>query len=365
MKILFFVNSLGNGGAERVCVNLANEYVASGADVYFITLFKNEEYQEDKSEFNILCLNLRKETSKICVIKKILENRKQINSFILKNSLDVSYDLITAHLPLSHICAAISVAKNKCLYVQHISLLRSKIKFYLFYKNFYKNKINICVSNGLAKEFVNTIGYTNKNVCVIFNPVLINDIKMRANEKFHYSNPYILCVGRLSRQKRFDRVIRIFFKGKYYKKYHLVILGEGEKKKELEEEVKRLNLENFVHFAGWQKNVYVWMHHAELLLHTSEYEALPMVLIEALASRTRIVASNCKFGADEILTGDMRRFIAEKDDIHDYINKINMSLREFPLRYDYEILKKCDSGFVAKQYLNIYNDCFRNNIYGR
>ena len=363
MKILFFVNSLGGGGAERVCVNLANEYVARGVDVYFITLFKNKAYQDDKKNFNILCLNLQKEDSKICIIKNILDNRKRINTFILENSIIEPYVLITAHLPLSHICASISLVGSECLYVQHTSLWGSKFKFYLFYKNFYKEKINVCVSNGLAKEFIDVIGYTNKNIRVIFNPILIDDIKMHAKENFHYPKPYILCVGRLSQEKRFDRAIRIFFEGKYYIKYQLVILGEGEKRKELESWAKRFELEKFIYFAGWQKNVYMWMHHAELLLHTSEYEALPMVLIEALASKTRIVASNCKFGADEILTGELEKFIANKDDISDYIKKINAALREFPLNCDYEILKKCDSSFVAQQYLNVYKQYFGNDIH--
>lgn len=52
-SILFFVNSFGKGGAERVCVNLGEEYVKQGYNVCFITLFENSSYIESNTKFNI------------------------------------------------------------------------------------------------------------------------------------------------------------------------------------------------------------------------------------------------------------------------------------------------------------------------
>ena len=57
------------------------------------------------------------------------------------------------------------------------------------------------------------------------------------------------------------------------------------------------------------------MKNATLLLHTSEREALPMVLIEALASGTKIVASNCEYGSNEILKDKYSKYIANQNDV--------------------------------------------------
>ena len=57
--------------------------------------------------------------------------------------------------------------------------------------------------------------------------------ELRQNSIGDISKPYILVVGRLIQTKRFDRAIKIFKKGEFYKKYDLYIIGEGELKSEL------------------------------------------------------------------------------------------------------------------------------------
>ena len=64
-SILFFVNSFGKGGAERVCVNLGEEYVKQGYNVCFITLFENSSYIESNTKFNICNLKLDEKMSKL------------------------------------------------------------------------------------------------------------------------------------------------------------------------------------------------------------------------------------------------------------------------------------------------------------
>lgn len=356
-KILFFVNSLGKGGAERVCANLANGYIQNGYSVDFIVLFDDRSYSKQES-YRIFSLGIDANQSKIKVIAQIFLKLKKVNQFI-KNSEDGgSYALVTAHLPLSHICTAMSCVGKRCLYVQHISL-KSEGKYYNLYKMFYKNKKNVCVSKGLGNEFVHLMNYDSHNIEVVYNPVSIDEIKEKAKEPLVFENkPYFLCVGRLTKQKRFDRAINIFYQGKYYKDYFLVFLGQGEKEEELRQQVKKLGLENRVIFAGWQGNVYQWMKNATLLLHTSEREALPMVLIEALASGTKIVASNCEYGSNEILKDKYSKYIANQNDVEDYIKKINDALTHFEVNSHYEILDECQGENVCKRYLDVYKQMF-------
>lgn len=357
-KVLFFVNSLGSGGAERVCDNLAFEYVKEGYSVDFVVLFDNQQYPTRK-EYNVLSLHLNQSLGKAKLIASMLKKRKEINQFIKSSEKDGIYQIVMAHLPMSHICASLTDVGSRCLYVQHISL-KSEGRFYSLYKAFYKNKKNVCVSEGLKNEFINTMNYKPENVSVVYNPVSADDIRTQAQGSFQTGyQPYFLCVGRLTQQKRFDRAIEVFYQGDFYQKYYLVIVGQGEKEEELRQLTIKYGIQDRVIFTGWQNNVYQWMRNAELLLHTSEREALPMVLIEALASGTRVVASNCDYGSDEILTGDYGRFIAEQDNVSDYIEKIHSALTSFEIHDSYEILDECKADYVCEQYLNVYQESFR------
>ena len=92
------------------------------------------------------------------------------------------------------------------------------------------------------------------------------------------------------------------------------------------------------------------MKNAEVLVSTSDTEAFPMNLIEAIICGTRIVASNCKFGPDEILKGNFSKFLVETDNIEQYIEKINLALREYP-NEENPIISECNPKNIIKKYL--------------
>ena len=101
--------------------------------------------------------------------------------------------------------------------------------------------------------------------------------------------------------------------------------------------------------------MYKWIKNADLLLCTSDYEAFPMNLIEALACNTKIVASNCKFGPNEIMIGEYKEFLVEPSNIDEYIKKINESENKYPTIKN-DILKECEVRKIIKKYLEFYKE---------
>ena len=361
-KVLFFVNSLREGGAESVCINLGNWYKENGYIVDYIILFDNHNHDDNITNGHIFCLNLDSHMSKLQLIRQIKKKVRTINNFIMEQQKNGNYDLITAHLPLSHICANSSIVKDRCLYIQHTSLYVYNKKMRYFYKYFYKNKINICVSEGLRIEFIEKMNFNPLKIKTIYNPINNQLIKNTSSNSNKTYQPYFLCVGRLAKEKRFDRAIETFYKGHFYEKFNLIFLGEGEFADQLKNQVETLGLKRSVFFLGWKKDVYTWMKNAELLLQTSEREALSMALIEALACGTRVVASDCEFGANEILRDDLNKFIAQQDSIDDYIQKINYALTSFPLGEEYKIVELCQDSVVCHKYLNTYKELLRKDL---
>lgn len=355
-KALFVVNSLSDGGAERVCINMANELLQQNYEVDFILLGKNDKnnktYKINK-EINIYNLNINN-TNKIIKIFKILASIGKMNKIIRKREEETGYQLITSHLPMANILTRFSCIKNRALYVFHTKVssydrICHKL-FFMFFYYIYKNQKIVAVSEGVRQEAINKYKIKEKNIVTIYNPINVTEIDKKSKEKIPKIGKYILQVGRFNDAKRQDRMVDVFFKGELYKKYQLVFCGTGELEESIKTKVNNMGINEKVTFLGWQDNVYKWMKNAELLVSTSDYEAFPMNLMEAIICGTKVVSSNCEFGPNEILLGDYSKYLVKTDDVNDYIEKINMSLLSYPITNN-PIIEKCKASNIIEEYL--------------
>ncbi len=360
-KALFMVNTLSNGGAERVCINMANELAKENYTVDFILLGTNENnstsYQLDK---NIEIFNLNINTNnKIKKILKILLSVRKVNKYVKEKEKEGKYALITSHLPMSNFLTRLSMVKNRTIYVFHLNMSYYVHKNQILLKNiikymFHKKKI-VSVSEGVRQECINDYGMNEKYIKTIYNPINIEEIKEKMNEPIDVKGKYFLQVGRLSKQKRQDRMLEIFAKGKFYKNYKLLFCGTGDLLEDYKKQAEKLGIAEYVEFLGWQANSYKWMKNAEIMICTSDNEAFPMTLIEALSCNAKIVSSNCKFGPNEILIDDYANYLVQPDDIDGYIEKINQALKKYPKSKN-AVLQKCIAINVINSYLE-YATC--------
>jgi len=115
--------------------------------------------------------------------------------------------------------------------------------------------------------------------------------------------PVLLGVGRLHVQKDFPNLLRAFAIIRTQRPIRLVILGEGELRSELETLAKKLDVSEDVAFPGFVDNPYTWMLRSAVFVLSSTYEGLANVLIEAMATGTSVVSTDCPSGPAEILEG--------------------------------------------------------------
>ena len=120
-NVLFIVNSLGGGGAERVCVNLANKMADSACNVKIITVFDRNDktpYRLDKKiEIYNLGYNLNNKFEKL---KCLLFAYQKINRYI--KGLDLDWALITDRLPMSNMITRVSAKKQFMFYIAQFAL---------------------------------------------------------------------------------------------------------------------------------------------------------------------------------------------------------------------------------------------------
>lgn len=100
-----------------------------------------------------------------------------------------------------------------------------------------------------------------------------------------------------------------------------VLVGDGELRATVESLIARYGLHEYVHLAGWRRDIPAVMHALDLFLLTSHWEGLPRVLLEARVAGLPIVATNVG-GADEVVVGTAIGELCQAGDINGLANAI-------------------------------------------
>lgn len=213
--------------------------------------------------------------------------------------------------------------------------------------------VNKFTTNEMKEYFVGS--KLSEHVHTIYNGMLFNDMltksKQEVEEKYKelLASKYILMVARLDAPKDHETLIKAFAKiKKQYPEYQLVFCGAGSKLNELLILCKTLNVEQFVHFLGGVANPYVWMKNAQMVVLSSFYEGLPMVVTEAMYFNKPLIVSNiqpCMEAIDNancgfsFLVGDVdslivqiEKVISKNYDEKELIQNQNKFINQFDIR---------------------------------
>lgn len=113
--------------------------------------------------------------------------------------------------------------------------------------------------------------------------------------------PVVLGVGELSERKDFATLVRAFARLRATRPARLILLGEGRRRGELLELAVSLGVAADLLMPGFVPDPYPWMAHADAFALSSQWEGMPVVLIEALALGLPCVATDCPSGPAELL----------------------------------------------------------------
>ena len=162
----------------------------------------------------------------------------------------------------------------------------------------------------------------------------------------------VLGVGRLTAQKAFSVLIEAFAQVRKSQPARLLILGEGEERPMLEALIGQLGLEQDVNLPGFVSNPYPYMARAAVFVLSSRWEGLPTVLVEAMALRTPVIATDCPSGPREILRGGQYGPLVPVGDPCALALAIQNSLANHSTSFE-ESWKPYDRDFVTDQYLSV------------
>jgi len=163
----------------------------------------------------------------------------------------------------------------------------------------------IAVSEALRLDASQHFGVREQDIQTIYNPFDLARIREQAQQPVELppaaeSEGYLVSVGRLSPQKRFDRLLRAYRASGV--RQHLVIVGRGSEEPKIRAQIERMGLADRVHLVGFRANPYPYMSRAALFVLSSDYEGLSTAVIEALICGTPVLGTRAG-GIEEILNG--------------------------------------------------------------
>ena len=196
----------------------------------------------------------------------------------------------------------------------------------------------IASSKGLERMLISR-GVPAKKILVCPNATPICKTNVSVTERESVAplpNRYLLGVGRLARQKRFERLLKAF-SDLDREDIHLTILGEGEKRRSLTDLARKLGIGERVHFPGFVADVDTWYRHAECFVLSSDNEGWPNVLMEAMANGCPAVSFDCDYGPSEIIEDGKSGLLVEEGDIAGLTRAIARVLDSETLRRNFAI----------------------------
>ena len=175
-------------------------------------------------------------------------------------------------------------------------------------------------------EYLRNNNLFENNKLVLLRDPIINtqeNIKKKHNSddfELKGKNDFFLSIGRLTKQKNFAFLINNFFHlVKKNDSLKLIILGEGEKKKELEKLILDKKLQNHVFLLGYKRNILPYLKKSKAFILSSLWEDPGFVLVEAIYNNCNIISSNCKSGPKEILDNGNNGFLFKSNSNKSFI----------------------------------------------
>jgi glycosyltransferase involved in cell wall biosynthesis len=305
--IALFLRYLPIGGIQKVMVRLANEF-AGRNHIVDLVVAKEKGVLASEVASNVRIVNLDKPRVWMALPALLRYLKRENPDVLLAAEAPVNIVAIWAKLfSLKPLRVIISVHNNMSRYVRSAEIwYGSCLYFMIKYFYPYADKI-VAVSEGVLDDLSTVSRRSTEKSCVIYNPVSENDILQKAEYSVVHpwlvdkKAPVVLGVGRLTKQKNFDLLLRAFSRVQQVRDARLIILGEGNQRKYLETQIKNLAIEDRVDLHGFVENPYPYMANASLLVVSSRFEGFGIVIVEALACGCPVVSTDCPSGPREIL----------------------------------------------------------------
>ena len=362
MKVLHVITSLLTGGAETLLVDIVTDLRRQGHEVD-VVLFDGEETplkeRLQTSGCKIICFSMKRSFYNPMSILKLAR-------------LVRHYDIVHTHNFSPQLFTAIATIGNRVKRVtteHNTSNRRVAWKWYRPIDRWMYNRYQriICISDKAEENLRLLMGnHLKTEIQTIYNGINLERFqngKQLTVSPDEIGKKIIVMVAAFRPQKDQDTLIKamtLLPKDKY----KLWLVGSGERRAQMVELAKGLNIENMVKFLGLRTDIPHILHTADIIVMSSHYEGLSLSSIEGMSVGKPFVASDVD-GLHEI-TADAGILFPEGDAqalasiIHrlsndpDYYHQVGNACQERAFQYD---IKK-----TILRYLQVYGELLHTHF---
>jgi len=342
MRLLIYIHSLENGGAERVVANLANHWAAIGWQVTVVTVAPDTRdfYALDPAVQRI-CLNLAGGSRNVLAgfwrtamrargLRRVLRARRPDVALSAMHTCNVILALAARGLPgLRAIGSEHNFPPKSPMGIIWETLRRHAYG-------------HLTAVVALTRECAGWLAQHShaRAVLVIPNPVAWplarNEPRIAPVTACAPGRQILLGVGRLSSEKNFAALVSMFARlAPAHPDWDLVILGEGPQRAALLARVAAAGLEGRVFFPGSVGNVGDWYAQASLYAMSSDFEGFPNTLVEAMAYGLPAVSFDCDTGPRDIIRHEIDGFLIAPGDLQGMEAALHRLMSDPQLRSDF------------------------------
>lgn len=299
IKILFMIHDLGQGGAEKVLINLVNNMNQNKFDITVISLFGggvNEQFLKKTIRYQTVFSKSFPGNSHMMK----LYTPEQLHRFFVKEKYDIEVSYLEG--PTARIISGCPNKETKLISWIHVEQHTKEMAAKAFrsykesaecYKRFHKT---VCVSEAVKEDFFKLYPEISEPL-VLYNTNETDQIlKMKdepvEDERFKSGEIRLCGVGKIMPNKGFDKLARIHkrLRTEGYP-IHTYILGKGPEQEKIERYLEENHLKDSFTFLGYQTNPYKYVANCDIFVCTSIAEGFSTAATEALIVGTPVVTT--------------------------------------------------------------------------
>ncbi|MBW4523808.1 MAG: glycosyltransferase [Phormidium tanganyikae FI6-MK23] len=311
-RISILLSGYKTGGDTRVVLNLIQGFTARGIAIDLVLASANK-LSLDQLPDTVRVIDLHTpQTTRLSSAARLLPGlirylRQEKPKVLISNLIFTNAIVILAKL--------FAFSSTKLVLVEHVALSKnhtrpdepkSKLIPALMRLLYPRANAIVSVSRQMADQLRANYNLQD-NLYAIHNAVVDNALHQKATEAIEHpwlttdSVPVFLGAGRFSAQKDFFTLVQAFSILRQHTPARLIILGEGKLRSQIEVQIQALGLQDDVDLPGFDPNPYRYMSRVTAFVLSSRWEALPTVLIEAMACGCQLIGTRCPYGVEEIL----------------------------------------------------------------
>lgn len=310
-KVLYIINSNFFGGVAKVIKNISEELSQEkDVKIYILTNKILKKYFEDIKNIKILENDSINKIKYIYRLQKIISkekidivhfhDNKNFIYFFLGNFMKIKKIKVILHI---HACPK---------WLQTCLLKRFIHRFFLK-----KSDIIIFCGKKVKEYYKKYLDISGMNTIVLSNSIKIEKIEKIKNNKTVYS-----FIGRLEDEKGIlDLIVEIKNSKRYFEESQILVIGEGGLEKNIQSYIKKEKLDDIIKLVGFKENLQEFYDKTDILILPSKTEALPMVILEAMANRC-IVLSMDVGSISEVIINEKTGYLIEKGTYDKFVEKM-------------------------------------------